>query len=324
MLRNLLKKGELPIFPFVGTADQAQLSEKVGFKGFGISGSSVSTQILGLPDVGLITMGELAQAVENICSAVNIPAMVDCDTGFGNAINVRRTVASMIRAGAAGVFIEDQVSPKRCGFVKGQEVISLEEAVGKYRAAVDVRNELDPDFIIMARTDSRTAVGGSLEEVIRRGKAYLDAGADVLYTSALQSRDEIKKVRSALKGRLRYLSGAWLAIKPPLTQKEIKEFGLCMAGFNLRPLGLIAMHDFLVEFVKKGFDFSNEFVKKYENHPMGGSNINFGAFDLSGLPKVAEWERRYLPPDKLGKYEGSIGLYDPRARGGGQRKPRKR
>ncbi len=97
-----------------------------------------------------------------------------------------------------------------------------------------------------------------------------------------------------------------------------------MAGFNLRPLGLIAMYDFLAEFVKKGFDFSNEFAKKYENHPMGGSNINFGAFDLSGLPKVVEWERRYLPPEKLGKYEGSIGLYDPRVRGGGQKKPRKR
>ena len=126
---------------------------------------------------------------------VNIPAMVDCDTGFGNAINVRRTVASMIRAGAAGLFIEDQVTPKRCAFVKGKEVISLEEAVGKYRAAIDVRNELDPDFIIMARTDARTAVGGSLEEVIRRGKAYLDAGADILYVAALQSRDEIKQVR---------------------------------------------------------------------------------------------------------------------------------
>ena len=89
----------------------------------------------------------------------NIPAMVDCDTGFGNAINVRRTVASMIRAGAAGLFIEDQVSPKRCAFVAGKEVISLEEAVGKYRAAIDVRNELDPDFIIMARTDVENGCG---------------------------------------------------------------------------------------------------------------------------------------------------------------------
>jgi 2-methylisocitrate lyase-like PEP mutase family enzyme len=312
MLRNLLEKGELPFIPFVGTSDQAQLSEKVGFKAVGVSGSAVSTQILGLPDAGLITMTELVQIVGYICHAVNVPVMVDCDTGFGNAINVRRTVASMIGAGAAGLFIEDQVSPKRCGYVKGKEVISLEEAVGKYRAAIDVRDELDPDFIVMARTDARTAVGGSLEEVIRRGKAYLDAGSDILFLSGLQSRDEIKQVRSALKDRLRLLSGSFLAIQPPLTQKEIEEFSICLVGYVIRPIGLMAMYDFLQGFKEGGFDFSNEFEKKHQNHPMGGSNIHFGAFDLSGLPKVAEWEKRYLPSEQLEKYESSIGLYDPR------------
>lgn len=105
MLRELLEKGEQLFIPSIGTPDQAQLSEKVGFKAVGISGSSTSTQVMGLPDVGLMTMTELARNVENICNSVGIPAMVDCDTGFGNAINVRRTVASMIRAGAAGLFI---------------------------------------------------------------------------------------------------------------------------------------------------------------------------------------------------------------------------
>ncbi len=314
MFRNLLEKGEFLAIPSVGTPDQAQLAEKVGFKALEIPGSSTSTQILGLPDVGLMTMTELVHNVENICNAVNLPAMVDCDTGFGSAINVRRTVASIIRAGAAGLFIEDQATPKRCAFVKGKEVISLEEAVGKYRAAIDVRNELDPDFIIMARTDVRTAVGGSLEEVIRRGKAYLDAGADILYVAALQSRDEIKQVREALKGRLRFLSGSWLAIKPSLTQKEMQELGICMATCNLRPPMLIALYDFLVEFHKRGFDFWNEFGRKYKEHPMGGLDIHFGAFDLSGLPKVAEWERTYLPSETLKKYESSVGLYDPRTR----------
>lgn len=314
VLRNLLVKGEVPIVPAIGTADQAQLAEKIGFKAVLISGSSVSTQVLGLPDVGLMTMTELVHNVENICNASNISTMVDCDTGFGNAINVRRTVASMIRAGAAGLFIEDQASPKRCAFVKGKEVISLEEAAGKYRAAVDVRNELDPDFVIMARTDARTAVGGSLEEVIRRGRAYLDAGADVLYVAGMQSRDEVRHLRNALKDRLRFLSGSWSAIKPPLTQKEIQEFGICMAHCNLRSIYFIALHDFLVEFKERGFDFANEFKKKHEDHPMGGADISSGVFDLSGLPKVAEWEKKYLPPEKLEKYESSIGLYDPRAR----------
>jgi 2,3-dimethylmalate lyase len=314
MLRNLLADKEIVAIPSIGTPDQAQLADKVGLKAALISGSSVSTQILGLPDVGLMTMTELVRNVENICSVSNLSTMVDCDTGFGNAINVRRTVASMIRAGAAGLFIEDQVSPKRCAFVKGKEIISLEEAVGKYKAAIDVRNELDPDFVIMARTDSRTAVGGSLEEVIRRGKAYLDAGADILYVAALQSRDEIRQVRSALKDRLRFLSGSWSAIKPPLTQEEMQELGICMAHCNLRSIYLAALYDFLVEFKKQGVNFANEFKERHQNHPMGGSDIASGVFDLSGLPKVAEWERKYLPAEKLEKYESSIGLYDPRAR----------
>jgi 2-methylisocitrate lyase-like PEP mutase family enzyme len=317
MLRNLLEKGELLAIPSIGAPDQAQLAEKLGFKAVEIPGSSTSTQILGLPDVGLMTMTELVKNVENICSVVNLPAMVDCDTGFGNAINVRRTVASIIRAGAAGLFIEDQVFPKRCAFLKGKEVIPIEEAVGKYRAAVDMRNELDPDFIIMARTDARTAVGGSVEEVIRRGKAYLDAGADILYVAAFQSRDEIRQIRSALKDRLHFLSGSF-AIQPPLSSEEMQELGICMATTNLRPIYLIALHDYLVQFKERGFEAASEYGKKYQNHPMGGERITFGAFDLSGLPKMAELEKKYLPSENLEKYESSIGLYDPRVRDQGK------
>jgi hypothetical protein len=163
---------------------------------------------------------------------------------------------------------------------------------------------------------------GVFDEVIHRGKAYLDAGADILYAAALQSRDEITQLRNALKGRLRFLSGSWLAIKPPLTQPEMEEFGICLSMCNLRPPYLIALYGFLVQFKERGFDFANEFGKQYQTHPMGGTNINFGAFDLSGLPKVAELERKYFPPENLKKYEGSIGLYDPRQ--GDQGKPGKK
>src|SRR5690606_33151580 len=126
-------------WPLVGvwgaTAQHAQLAEVTGFGHFGISGSATSTHLFGLPDAGLVTLSELAENVRRICQAVSIPVLVDCDTGFGNAINTVRTVSEVIRAGAAGLFIEDQVAPKRCGFVKGKELIPLEEAVGKYRAA---------------------------------------------------------------------------------------------------------------------------------------------------------------------------------------------
>ena len=306
VLRKLLKKGEFFFIIYVGTAHQAQLVQKAGFKVVGISGSNTSTNILGLPDAGFLTMTELVENVDRICRAVDLPVMVDCDTGFGNAINVRRTVESVIRAGAAGLFIEDQVTPKRCGFVKGKELISLEEAVGKYRAAIDVRNELDPDFFIMARTDARGAVGGSLEEVIRRGKAYQDAGVDILYAEALQSREEVKKVCDACKGS--YLRVTSRAIDPPLTRKEMQELGLIMPSCHISNIGSIAMYDFLVDFQQRGLDAHNEFNRKFQNHPLGG----FGVFDVAGFPKVVEWEKKYLPSEDLEKYERSIGMYDPR------------
>jgi 2-methylisocitrate lyase-like PEP mutase family enzyme len=310
VLRNLLKKGELFFIIYVGTAHQAQLAESMDFKAVGISGALTSTDILGLPDSGFITMTELVENVDRICRAVNLPVMVDCDTGFGNAINVRRTVDLVIRVGAAGLFIEDQAAPKRCGFVKGKELIPLEEAVGKYRAAIDVRNELNPDFIIMARTDARGAVGGSLDEVIRRGRAYLDVGVDVFYAEALQSRDEIRQVRGALKNCL--LRVTTRAIRPPLTLNEMQEFGLCMPSCHISEVGSIAMYDFLMDFKKRGLDAYNEFMERNENHPLGG----FGIFDLAGFPKVVEWEKKYLSSEKLDKYNRSLGLYDPREKKG--------
>ncbi|MBL7175776.1 MAG: isocitrate lyase/PEP mutase family protein [Desulfobacteraceae bacterium] len=292
---------------WVGTAHQAQLAEKVGFKVIGISGSNTSTQILGLPDAGFITMTELVENVERICRAVDLPVLVDCDTGFGNAINVRRTVESVICAGAAGLFIEDQLAPKRCGFVKGKELIPLEEAEGKYRAAIDVRNELDPDFIIMARTDGRGAVGGSLDEAIRRGKAYLEAGVDILYVEALQSMDEIRQVREAV-GPDTLLMVTSQAIRPAPTGSDIREMDLCLSGCHIGYVGTVAMYDFLVEFKERGMGAFNEFRQKTESHPMGG----FGTFDLAGFPKVVEWEKEYLPQEKLEAYESSLGIYDPR------------
>jgi 2-methylisocitrate lyase-like PEP mutase family enzyme len=312
-LRKLLAQGEVLVMIQVGTAHQAQLAEMAGFETVGISGSNTSTQLLGLPDAGFVTMTELVENVERICRVVNLPVMVDCDTGFGNAINVRRTVDSVIRAGAAGLFIEDQVAPKRCGFIKGKEVIPLDEAVGKYLAAIDVRNELDPDFIIMARTDARGAVGGSLDEVIRRGKGYLEAGVDIIYCEALQSRDEIKQVRSAL-------GDCWLKVTeggsdPPLTLKEMKELGLCTTSCHISQVGSIAMYDFLLEVKERGMDAYTEFRKKNQNHPLGGPGFSgplSGLSDLAGFPKVLEWERKYLSTEKLKKYESSLGSYDPR------------
>ncbi|MCC7274951.1 MAG: isocitrate lyase/PEP mutase family protein, partial [Alphaproteobacteria bacterium] len=284
----------------------AQLAEAAGFKAFGISGSNTSTHLLGLPDAGMLTLTELAENTRRICQAVSIPVTVDCDTGFGNAINVCRTVDEIIRAGAAALFMEDQVAPKRCGFVKGKEIIPIEEAVGKYRAACDVRDQMDPDFIIMARTDARGAVGGGMDEVLKRGKAYLDAGVDVLYVEALQSREEVKAVREAFPDAMLKITP--YAINPPLSTQEIRDFGVCTSGVHVTKIGAIAMFDFLVDYARRGDDAYNEFATRNKNHPLGG----FGVFDLTGFPKISELEKKYLSADTLARYENSIGVYDPR------------
>jgi len=183
----------------------------------------------------------------------------------------------------------------------------VEEAVGKYQAAVDARNELDKDFVIMARTDARTAVGGSLEEAIRRAKAYREeAGVDVIYVEALQSREEIKQVRAAINGSL---ACSPQAIQPQPTLQELQDMGMCMTlGVMFFQVGYVAWWDMLVAMKQRGLEPWNEWKEKAKDHPMSW----FGVFDLVGFPEVLEQERKYLPKENLDKYDKSVGLYDPR------------
>jgi 2-methylisocitrate lyase-like PEP mutase family enzyme len=160
--------------------------------------------------------------------------------------------------------------------------------------------------VIMARTDARGAVGGGMEEVLRRGRAYLDAGADVLYVEALQSRDEIRAVRAAFPDAL--LKVTPYAIDPPITSREVRDFRLCTAGIHITKIGAIAMYDFLVEYRTRGDDVFNEFAARNKSHPLGG----FGIFDMTGFPRLLEMEQRYLPAETMARYEQSIGVYDPR------------
>ena len=313
VLRRLLNEPGCLRTMWGSCAHHAQLAQSVGFKAFGISGSKTSSWIYGMPDAGYITQTELVEATRNICNAVKMPVIVDADTGHGNAVGARRTVELLIKAVAGGCFIEDQKSPKRCGFVKGKQLISVDEACGKYRAVCDLRDELDPDFIIMARTDARGAVGGSLEEAIKRAQAYATTGVDVIYAEALQSREEMKAVRAAVPNILfRATEGA---IKPPLSAKEKDDLGLCMTSIHFVQVGTVAMYDFLLDFKERGEDAWNEFNARTKDHPLGG----LGVFDLTGFPEVLKIEQKYLPPEELEKYKGdSLGTYDPSTGRSGQ------
>ena len=307
--RRLLSQGPWPVVGMWGaTAHHAQLTEATGFQYFGISGSHTASHLFGLPDAGFMTLPEIVENTRRICQAVSIPVIVDCDTGFGNALNVVRTVDEIIRAGAAGLFIEDQLAPKRCGFVKGKQLIPIEDAVSKFRAACDTRDALDPDVIIQARTDARGAVGGGMEEVLRRCEAYLKAGVDSLYVEALQSLEEIRTVRRAFPEAL--LKVTPYALDPPITAEQVRELRLCMTGPQIHKIGAVAMYDFLIDYAARGESAYAEWVQRSQNHPLSG----FGMFDLTGFPQVLDIEQRYLSPQALARYEQSLGVYDPRDR----------
>ncbi len=199
-LRNAITERRAVVVPGCHDALSAKVIASCGFEAVQISGFGVAGSLLAQPDVGLVQMKDILDVTWNIVQAVDVPVMADADTGGGNAINAAWVTERLISMGAAGMNIEDQVFPKRCGHMAGKEVISPEEMVGKIRACVDVRNRLDPEFVINARTDAYATHG--LDEAIRRGNLYLQAGADMVFIDAIASRKDIARAVAALAGPL--------------------------------------------------------------------------------------------------------------------------
>ncbi|WP_324012426.1 methylisocitrate lyase [Microbacterium sp. JZ37] len=193
LLRERLASGELLRFPGAFNPLSARLIERKGFDGVYISGAVLSAD-LGLPDIGLTTLTEVAQRAGQIARMTELPAIVDADTGFGEPMNVARTVQTLEDAGVAGLHIEDQVNPKRCGHLDGKEVVDLSTATQRIRAAADARR--DGNLLIMARTDIRAIAG--LDAAIDRAKALVDAGADAIFPEAMKDLREFEAVASAL------------------------------------------------------------------------------------------------------------------------------
>jgi 2-methylisocitrate lyase-like PEP mutase family enzyme len=193
--RKLLQANKLLSLPGVYDGITAKLSEQAGFKSVYMTGAGTSAS-LGYPDFGLLTMSEMVDRAGVIARAVKIPVIADADTGYGNELNVTRTVREFERAGAAGIHIEDQVSPKRCGHLDGKEIVPREEYIAKIRAAVSARG--DGDFFIIARTDARAVAG--FDEAIARANEAIEAGADMAFVEAVQSVDEMAAVPKLVKG----------------------------------------------------------------------------------------------------------------------------
>jgi len=231
-LRRMLAEPGLTVLPGVYDALTATLVERSGFRGAYMSGAAVSMALGGVPDLGLLTMTEMATQAGRLAGALSGPLVADADTGFGNALNVQRTVIEYERAGVAGLHIEDQTFPKRCGHLGGKSVIPSEEFVEKIKAAVDART--DPDLVLIARTDARGPLGYA--EAIRRANIYLEAGADLIFVEAPQTIEEIAAIPTEVGGPVMF-NIVENGSSPPVEAEQLETWGYQMA---IHPLALIS------------------------------------------------------------------------------------
>jgi len=230
-VHRLIQERKIVLVAGVYDALSAKLAERAGFHSVVVTGYGVSAALLGEPDFGLLTQTEMVDAARRICRAVKIPVVVDGDTGYGGALNVRRMVEELIQAGARGIILEDQTWPKRCGHMRGKSVIALEEHVQKIRAAREAIGERT--FLITARTDARDPLG--LDEAIRRGKAYKEAGAHLIFVEAPKSMEEMRRIAKEVPPPLviNMIEGGQTPILP---LEEVQALGFLSVGYVLTGL----------------------------------------------------------------------------------------
>lgn len=282
-LRGLLKQGATLVAPGAYDAFSARLAEAAGFPVVYMTGFGTAASLLGRPDVGLLTMSEIVDNVRHIVQAVNVPVIADADTGCGNAVNVVRTVREYEAAGVAGIHIEDQEPPKRCGHPAGKRVIPLDEMTARIEAAVPAR--IDPDFLVIARTDARAVVG--LDGAIARARTYRDAGADMLFVETPESRTEVEQIAAAFPDVPLLFNWIEHGRTPAVELATLAELGYGLVIFPLTALfaATAAVVTGLAALAAVG-------IPAPENTGAPG----FEEFvDLIGLPEVRHLERRFLP-----------------------------
>jgi carboxyvinyl-carboxyphosphonate phosphorylmutase len=280
-LRQLLAAGEMVLAPGCYDALGARLVEQAGFDAVYMTGFGSSASRLGRPDVGLMTLSEMVDNAHRIAQAVDIPLIADADTGYGNPVNVVRTVREYEAAGAAAIHLEDQVMPKKCGHMDGKQVIPAGEMVAKVRAAVAARSSAE--FLIIARTDARAVEG--LPAALERARRYRDAGADVLFVEAPQSEAEIEAIARAFPDVPLLFNYAEGGKTPAVTHEFLRELGFRLAIFPLSTLlaATEAMRSALAGLRAAGTPATPP--------------VSFDEFlDLIGLPEVHDLDQRFADP----------------------------
>jgi 2-methylisocitrate lyase-like PEP mutase family enzyme len=299
-LRKAIMARRAVVVPGCHDALSAKVIEACGFEAIQISGYGLAASILGKPDVGLVQMKEVLDTTWNIAQATNIPVMADVDTGGGNAVNAAWVTERLIAMGVAGMNMEDQVFPKRCGHMAGKEVISAEEMAGKVQACADVRKQWDKDFIINARTDAFSVHG--LKEAIRRCNLYLEAGADLAFIDGIKTKADIKTAINELAGPLSVnLMDAISGMKTELV--PIPELAALGVGRVSIPVASIMVaHKALTSFFTA--------LKQSPTGILAGQTQWVSSFeeytDFVGLKAYRQLEDQYLPKERMEtKYKGT-------------------
>lgn len=280
-LRRMLDEPEIIVLPGAYDALTARLAQRVGFDACFTTGFGFAATVLGMPDFGLLTMSETMDRVRHVVRAIDIPLVADMDTGYGNALNTIRTVRECVSLGVAGIILEDQEWPKKCGHFEGKRVIPAEEQAAKLRAAADARD--GDDLVIIGRTDARQPLG--LEEAIRRGKLYRDAGADVVFVEAPQSLEELQQVAREIPDAPLFANMIEGGKTPLLSSAELRDLGYKMVVYPLSALFSAA---------KSVEDTFRALYQEKTTASRQDALVSFTEFEeIIGVPSWRELESRY-------------------------------
>ena len=282
ILRNILAREETILVPGAYDALSAKILKQAGFEVIYMTGSGVTASLTGWPDVGILSMTEMVSQVRNIVNATDLPLICDADNGYGNAINVLRSVKEFERAGVAGIHIEDQVFPKRCGHFEGKQVIPAEEMAKKIEAAIYARE--DEDFLIIARTDARSVLG--LDEALRRVHLYVEAGADMIFLEAPESLEELQTISGKLTHIPLLVNMVEGGKTPILPFEELKKMGFKIVLYPTSGIRAVAKTlQELATHLKKHKD-----TKQFEERLVTFEGRN----RITGLAQIKEMEKKFL------------------------------
>jgi len=297
--RQLLKDEPYLFTGGVWSPLDAQIAERAGMKSIYLSGYSVAL-MNGWPDMGLLTMTEVTRIASMVAGAVEVPVIADADDGYGNALSAMRTVQEFAKTGVAGIHVEDQRFPKRCGHIAGKTVVSREEAVGKYKAVLAERDRLDPEFVVIARTDAYGAVGGSMDEAIWRGRTYADLGVDLVWAElsgsdrgpAAEFARAMRQTHPDLPLAFNYSSSfKWHKDPSPLTFRELGELGYKFIFITLygAHAAMHAVWNAMHELVKNEESAQWALERVKAGHPTESHHV------MARVAHFQELEKRYIP-----------------------------